>query len=147
MWRRLLLSIGICAVAVPALAADRFYCAADDTSIKFSIDSGFSDGPGHKLNHFRGLMVGKSPLIPEDFRKLPLESTQLTQYWAYAGEVRLAVAAFNGNGDNAASAELVIVASGKEDGTPMPGSYVLTISTPDGAKPAKLNGRLTCNAK
>lgn len=147
MWPRLLLSLGITAIAMPGLAAERYYCAADDASIKLSVDSGFSDAPGHRLNHFRGLMIGKSPLIPQDFRKLTLDSGQLTQNWASAGDLRLAVATYNGNGDNAASAELLIVASGKDEGAPMPGSYTLTFSAPDDAKPVTLTGRLTCSAK
>jgi len=147
MWRGLLLSIGICATATPSLAAGRYYCAADDANLKLSIDTGFSDGPGHKLNHFRGALIGKSAKVPADFRTLMLESSQLTQNWAYDGELRLAITALNGNGDAADSAELIIVASGKDEAAPMPGSYALTFGTPDNAQGTTLTGRLTCNAK
>lgn len=147
MWRGLLLSIGICATATPGLAAGRYYCAADDANIKLSIDTGFSQEPGHKLNHFRGALVGKSAQVPADFNTMILESGQLTQSWAYDGDLRLAITALDGNGDAASSAELLIMASGKDEATPMPGSYVLTFGTPDNAEAAKLTGRLTCNAK
>lgn len=147
MWRGLLLSIGICASATPSLAASRYFCAADDANIKLSIDTGFSEDPGHKLNHFRGALIGKSAQIPAAFRSLMLDSSQLTQNWAYNGDVRLAMAAFDGDGETANSAELVIVATGKDTAGPMPGSYALTFATPGGAKSLQLTGRLTCSAK
>jgi hypothetical protein len=147
MWRGLMLSIGICATATPSLAADRYYCAVDDANIKLSIDTGFSDEAGHKLNHFRGALIGKSTQIPADFRTLMLESSQLTQNWAYDGDLRLSITALNGNGDAASSAELIIMASGKDEAAPMPGSYTLTFAAPDNAQPIKFAGRLTCNAK
>lgn len=147
MWHGRLLLIGFCAMATPSLAAERYYCAADDANIKLSIDSGFVDAPGRKLNHFRGVLAAKSPQVPADFRKLILDSSELTQNWSYGDDLRLAIVAYNGNGDTAASAEMVIVASGKGDTVPMPGSYTLTFATPDGTKPVKLSGRLTCNAK
>lgn len=147
MWRGLLLSIGLSAIATPGMAADRYYCAADDANIKLSLDSGFSDEPGHKLNHFRGALIGKSTQVPADFRTLMLDSSQLTQNWAYDGELRLAIVAVNGNGDAADSAELTIIAAGKDETAPMPGSYVLTFATPDNAQAMQLTGRLTCSAK
>lgn len=147
MWRGLMLSIGICATATPGLAAGRYYCATDDANIKLSIDSGFSDNAGHKLNHFRGALIGKSTQIPADFRTMMLESSQLTQSWAHDGELRFAIATLNGNGDAATSAELVIIANGKGESAPMPGTYVLTFASPGGDAPIALAGRLTCNAK
>lgn len=147
MWRGLLISIGLCAIATPGMAADRYYCAADDANIKLSIDTGFSDAPGHKLNHFRGALIGKSAQVPADFRTLMLDSSQLTQNWAYEGDLRLAIVAENGNGDAADSAELTIIAAGKDETAPMPGSYVLTFATPDNAQATQLKGRLSCNAK
>jgi hypothetical protein len=149
MWRGLLLTIGICAAAWPVLASSRYYCAADDANLKLSIDTGFSDDPGHKLNHFRGAMIGKSADIPAAFRTLMLDSSQLTQTWANDGELRLAITAFDGDGDAAstASAELVIMASGKAAAAPMAGTYALTLTAAGTTKPKLLKGPLTCNAK
>lgn len=149
MWRGLLLTIGMCAAAFPVLASSRYYCAADDATLKLSIDTGFSDDPGHKLNHFRGAMIGKSADIPAAFRTLMLDSSELTQNWASNGDLRLAIAAFDGDGDAAstASAELIIIASGKAAAAPMGGTYALTLTAPGTANPKLLKGSLTCNAK
>lgn len=147
MWHGRLLSIGTCLLATQGLAAERYYCAVDDANIKLSIDAGFVDAPGRKLNHFRGALIAKSAQVPDDFRKLMLDSSQLSENWSFGDDLRLAIVAYNGNGDNAASAELVVLASGKGNAAPMQGSYTLTFGTPDNAKPVKLTGRLTCNAQ
>jgi len=147
MWRGLLLTIAMCVAATPSLAADRYYCAADDTNLKLSVDTGFADAPGHKLNHFRGALIGKSAQIPADFRTMMLDSSQLTQNWAHDGDLRLFITALNGNGDAARSAELIITASGKDETAPMPGSYVLSFATPDDTQGTAIKGHLTCSAK
>ena len=146
MRRLFLLSMALCAVAGPMQAAGRFNCAVDDENIRLTVDTGFAAGPGQRLNHFRGALIGKSTAIPEDFRRLMLDSSDLTQTWGYGNDLRLSMIASNGNGDGASIGGLVMVASGQDETAPLLGSYTLTITTPGGS-PQSLTGPLSCSAK
>lgn len=148
MRRLILLSAALCAVAGPMQAASRFYCAADDENIRLTVDTGFADSPGHKLNHFRGALITKAADVPADFKTLMLDSSQLTQNWSYDGDLRLDVAARGQGEEGDKSFELVLMASGKDEAAPMVGSYVLTFNvSPDVSAPLQYKGRMTCNAK
>lgn len=147
MWRGIFIIVGLCASAAPSLAANRFYCAADDANIKLSLDVGFSDDPGQKLDHFRGALISKSAEVPAGFKALMLDSGQLTQTWSHDGDLRLAIAALGASGDAAKSFDLVVMAKGGNEAAPMSGSYELAFDMPNRTQPLQLTGRLTCNAK
>jgi hypothetical protein len=146
MWRCLLLSVAIFANAAPAFSTGRYYCAADDAAIRLSLDVGFETAGARKLNHFRGALVAKATSVPAGFRTLMLDSSQLVHHWVYDGDLRLEVFARGEEQDAGRSFDLVVISSGKDDSTPMPGSYALTFSAADAA-PVELRGRLTCSAK
>jgi len=147
MWRWLFLSAAMILGAAPAYSADRLYCAVDDGNIKLSLDSGFEETVAHKLNHFRGALVSKPADVPEGFRQLMLDSSQLIHNWIYDNDLRLEVYAQADEEDAAHNFDLVVMASGKGGATPMQGSYVLTFNTPARPQPLQFKGRLTCSAK
>lgn len=148
MRRVILFSAALWAVASPMQAASRFYCAVNDDNIKLTIDTGFAETPGRKLNHFRGAMVTKVADAPADFKTLMLDSSQLAQNWAYDGDLRLDISARGQGDDGDKSFELVLMASGKDESAPMVGTYALTFNVaPDVSAPLKYTGRLTCNTK
>ncbi len=149
MWRWLFLSAAtiLGAVPVPAYSANRFYCAADDSNIKLSVDTGFENTAAHKLNHFRGAMIAKSPDVPEGFGRLVLDSSQLIHNWNYDGDLRLEVYAQASEEDATRNFDLAIMASAKGGATPMAGSYVLVFNTPDRPQPLQFKGRLTCSTQ
>jgi len=148
MRRVILFSAAILAMAGPMQAANRFYCAASDDNIKLTIDTGFADAPGHRLNHFRGAMVTKAADVPVDFKTLMLDSSQLAQNWSYEGDLRLDISARGQGEDGDKSFELVLMASGKDETAPMVGTYALTFDvSPNVSAPLQYKGRLTCNAK
>lgn len=131
--------------AAPTYAADRYYCAVDDANLKLTVDVGFEEAAGHKLNHFRGALIAKSDQVPEGFRKLVLDSTQLMQNWAGDGELRLAVYAQNEINDPDNNFELLLSADGKDD--LLQGSYHLTFNATDQPKPLAFTGKLSCSTR
>jgi hypothetical protein len=146
MWRCLLLSAVMLASAAPAFSAGRYYCAADDASIKLSLDIGFEPAVAHKLNHFRGALIAKAANVPAGFKTLMLDSSQLVHNWVYDGDLRLEVFARGEDQDAGKNFDLIIMSSGKDDGASMPGSYVLTFNVAD-TTPVELKGHLTCSVK
>ena len=146
MWRRLLLSVTMLGSAVPAFSAGRYYCAADDSNIKLSIDAGFEETGATKLNHFRGALIAKSTEVPAGFKTLMLDSGQLVHHWIYDGDLRLEVFARGEDQDSGKSFDLIVMSSGKNSAAPMSGNYVLTFNVPDAA-PLELKGHLTCSVK
>jgi hypothetical protein len=146
MWRCLLLSAVMLASAAPTYAASRYYCAADDASIKLSLDVGFEPAGARKLNHFRGALITKAANVPAGFKTLMLDSSQLVHHWVYDGDLRLEVFARGEDQDAGKSFDLIIMSSGKDDNAPMPGSYALTFNAAD-PTPVELKGHLTCSVK
>jgi hypothetical protein len=147
MWRWLFLSATVAFLATPAYSANRFYCAVDDANVKLSVDSGFDETVARELNHFRGAMIAKATEVPDGFKRLMFESNQLVHNWSYDGDLRLEVYAQGKEQDASQNFDLVIMASGKNEAAPMPGSYVLTFNSADRPQPLQFKGRLTCSAK
>jgi hypothetical protein len=139
--------VALCAIAGPMQAATRFNCAVDDENLRLTLDTGFADSPGHKLNHIRGGLISKSADAPAEFKKLMLDSTQLTQSWSSDGELRIALAATGQGAAGDKSFELSLSASGKDKAAPMVGTYALTIWNSPDAAPLQFSGRLACNGR
>jgi hypothetical protein len=49
----------VIASAAPSYAVDRYYCAADDSQLKMSIETGFEESPEWPLSNMRGIVVFK----------------------------------------------------------------------------------------
>ncbi|MGV8936377.1 MAG: hypothetical protein ACOH2J_04590 [Allorhizobium sp.] len=128
-----LLIIATLAIASqPVSAASRFYCAADDSQIKLSVNGGFDDGNGAKLTHFRGLMLLKDPKVPESLRKMELDSAMLSQDWADADDLRLRMYTETPGESPFASLDMIIeTAMSVKDGGRFQGRYALVINTAD----------------
>lgn len=116
----------------PVSAASRFYCAADDPQIKLSINGGFEDGNGAKLNHFRGLMLLKDPKVPASLQRMEMDSGMLTQHWADKDDLRLRIYTETSGETPFASLDLTIeTAMSVKDGGRYQGRYALVVDTAD----------------
>jgi hypothetical protein len=133
--------------AVGAAHADsRFFCSADDKDVRFTIESGFQEVAGHKLNHFRGAILLKDATVSELFSKRVFESSNLTHHWSHNGELRLEV--FDDGGDETSKETLNLVISAGERGktaVSFSGTYELAIQ--GGEKPLSASGKVSCGSK
>jgi len=132
--------------AMPANAAERFNCAADDANAKLSLDLAFDDKGTRPVTHFRGALIAKQQGVPAGFHQLMLDSSQLIHYWSYEGELRLEMFGKGEGNDSGKSFDLIVAADRKAQTGPIAGSYLLTFSA-DGAKPLQFKGSLGCIAK
>ena len=82
MRRITILLAGLLGAAEAAHADSRFFCSADDSSARFTIESGFRDEAGHQLNHFRGALIVKNNSVPDAFKKRVFNSSKLTNRWS-----------------------------------------------------------------
>ena len=143
---RLLMLVCLVGAASPAYSDSRFYCSADDKAVSFTVESGFAEGDGHKLNHFRGAILIKDGSVAAGFKKRTLDSSRLVHHWLHDGELRLEV--YDAAGDEAPGSELdlVVIAGqrGKKADT-FPGTYELTVS--GGSKPVAAEGKVSCGLK
>ncbi|APO73714.1 hypothetical protein AM571_CH00871 [Rhizobium etli 8C-3] len=142
--RRTIISLaGLLGAAGAAHADSRFFCSTDDSSARFTIESGFQDEAGHRLNHFRGALIVKNESVPEVFRKRVFDSSKLTNRWSHDGELRLEI--FDDGSEDAKdqSLSLVILAEGR--GKTFSGTYGLMVSG-DG-KPFTASGKVSCGSK
>lgn len=148
MMRYARLSMVVCVVSAagPAYSDSRFYCSADDKAVSFTVESGFAEGDGHKLNHFRGAILIKDVSVAAGFKKRTLDSSRLVHHWLHDGELRLEV--YDAAGDEAPGSELdlVVIAGqrGKKADT-FPGTYELAIS--GGSKSVAAEGKVSCGLK
>lgn len=142
MQRIMILLAGLLGAAEAAHADSRFFCSADDGSARFTIESGFRDEAGHKLNHFRGALMVKNGSVPDVFKKRVFDSSKLTNRWWDDGDLRLEI--FDTDDDNSTQAlSLVILAKGP--GKSFSGTYGLTIT--GGQTPFAVSGKVSCGSK
>ena len=142
MRRITILLAGLLGAAEAAHADSRFFCSADDSSARFTIESGFRDEAGHKLNHFRGALIVKNDSVPEAFKKRMFDSSKLTNRWWNDGDLRLEI--FDSDDDTSAQAlNLVILA--EDHGKSFSGTYGLTIT--GGETPFAVSGKVSCGSK
>jgi hypothetical protein len=147
MWRMPFLAVAALLVAAPASLAARFNCAVDDDNVKLTLDVGFEEKGAHKVNHFRGALIAKQEAVPAGFRQLMFDSTQLAHNWGYDNDLRLDIYAEGLNEDAGTNFDLIVMASRKAQGGPLPGNYILTFDGQGAAKPLQFKGSLTCSAK
>ncbi|MDP9808350.1 hypothetical protein J2W42_001188 [Rhizobium tibeticum] len=146
MHRTILALMAFCSAAGAAHADTRFFCSADDKDVRFTVESGFEAGGGHKLNHFRGALVVKSGDIPQALKKIAVNSENLTHHWSHDGELRLEV--FYDGGDDARGQGLSLVVTAGQRGksmTAFSGTYELAIE--GGVKPLAASGKVSCGSK
>lgn len=84
----------LCPFVTPAEAIERIYCAASDTVIDMSLESGFSSKDQEKLLHFRGMAGVKDKAAPSGFRRFQIRSDMLRQYWIDDRDLRFSIHAF-----------------------------------------------------
>jgi hypothetical protein len=142
MRRITILLAGLLGAAGAAHADSRFFCSADDSSARFTIESGFRDEAGHKLNHFRGALMVKNGSVPDAFRKRVFDSSKLTNRWWDGGDLRLEI--FDTD-DDAGTQALSLVILAKGPGKSFSGTYGLTIT--GGERPLAVSGKVSCGSK
>lgn len=146
MWRGLIVLAGLLGAAGTANANTRFFCSADDSEVRFTVESGFESDAGHKLNHFRGALMVKNPAESAVFGKRIFESSHLTNRWSRDGDLLLEV--FDGGGDDTGGETLDLVVVAGERGKAaanFSGTYSLTIE--GGEKPYGAEGKVSCGTK
>lgn len=146
MWRGMIVLAGLLGAAGTAHANTRFFCSADDSEARFTVESGFESDAGHKLNHFRGALNVKDPAQSAVFGKRVFESDDLTNRWSHDGELLLEV--LDGGDDDTGGATLDLVVLAGERGKPaanFSGTYSLTIE--GGEKPYAVEGKVSCGTK
>ena len=146
MWRGMIVLAGLLGAAGIAHADSRFFCSADDSEVRFTVESGFESDAGHKLNHFRGALMVKDSTESSVFGKRVFESNHLTNRWSRDGELFLEV--FDGGGDDTGgeTLDLVVVAGERGKATAnFSGTYSLTIE--GGSKPYAVEGKVSCGTK
>lgn len=139
----------IAGVLGPAQAADagsRYYCSADDSHVRFTLESGFDDDEGHGLNHFRGALMVKDPAVSPAFAKRIFGSDHLTNRWSRDGDLRLEVFDRGGGDTGGETLDLVVISMARSKQAPsFGGTYVLEIG--DGSKAFNAEGRVSCGTK
>ncbi|MDR9808421.1 hypothetical protein [Rhizobium hidalgonense] len=146
MLRGMIVLAGLLGAAGTAHADSRFFCSADDTQARFTVESGFASDAGHKLIHFRGALVVKDQAQSSVFGKRVFESQHLTNHWSRDGELLLEIV--DGGEDDTGGATLDLVVVAGERGKPasnFTGSYSLKIE--GGDKPYAVQGKVSCGTK
>ncbi|QWW68495.1 hypothetical protein [Rhizobium sp. WYJ-E13] len=146
MWRGLMV-LGVLLGAAGVAHADvRYFCSADDKDVRFTLESAFEDGGGHKLIHFRGALMLKDASKSQSFNKRIFESKDLTNRWSRDGDLRLEV--FDTERDDTGSETLDLAVLAGEHGKPSPnfgGTYALRIES--GASFFVVEGKVSCGTK
>jgi hypothetical protein len=146
MYRTILALTVFCGAASAAHADTRFFCSADDKDVRFTVESGFEAGGGHKLNHFRGAVVIKSGDITQALQKIAVTSENLTHHWSYDGELRLEVFYEGGDDANGQGISLIVIAGQRgKSMSAFSGTYELALE--GGAKPFTATGKVSCGSK
>jgi len=146
MWRGTIMLAGLLGTTGIAHADNRFFCSADDSETRFTLESGFESSAGHKLNHFRGALMIKDPTESAVFGKRVFESNHLTNRWSRDGDLLLEV--FDGGDDDTGGETLDLVVIAGERGKAaanFSGTYSLTIE--GGSKPYAVEGKVSCGTK
>ncbi|MGL3606012.1 hypothetical protein ACSV9I_05830 [Rhizobium sp. G187] len=78
---------------VAVSAAERIYCAASDSMLDMSLESGFSKKDEQKLIHFRGVAGLKDKRAPAELRRFQMDSEMIRQYWTDDRDLRFSLQA------------------------------------------------------
>jgi hypothetical protein len=120
--------LALCPWAMPAMAAERIYCAASDAVANISLESGFSRNDEQRLNHFRGIAGVKGEAVPAEFRRFEINSDMLRQYWTDDRDLRFSLQAFSSAKSPAYRVTLSIVTLREAKSDPrFEGSYRLAV--------------------
>ncbi|CCM74557.1 hypothetical protein [Rhizobium mesoamericanum] len=146
MHRTILALTVFCGAATAAQADTRYFCSADDKDVRFTVESGFEAGGGHKLNHLRGALVAKNDDVPQALKKIAVSSENLMHHWSHDGELRLEIFYEGGDDANGQGISLIVIAGqrGKSMNT-FSGTYELALD--GGAKALTATGKVTCGSK
>ncbi|KQV68269.1 hypothetical protein [Rhizobium sp. Root1220] len=146
--RRTVLALTVFCSATQLAHAENslFFCSADDKHVRFTLESGFEPGEGHKLNHFRGALLMKNEAAATDFGKIVLASANLSHHWSHGGELRLEVF-YNGGEEAGGQTVNLIVAADQpsKSAVAFSGTYELLVE--GGAKPLAAGGKVSCGTK
>lgn len=146
MWRGLMV-LGVLLGAADVAHADvRYFCSADDKDVRFTLESAFEDGGGHKLIHFRGALMLKDASKSQSFNKRIFESKELTNRWSRDGDLRLEVFDTEGDDTGSETLDLAVLAGGH--GKPSQnfgGTYALRIES--GVSFFVVEGKVICGTK
>jgi len=146
MWRGLIVLAVLLGAAGAAHANNRYFCSADDKDVRFTLESAFEDGGGHKLIHFRGALMLKDVSKSPNLNKRTFESKDLTNRWSRDGDLRLEV--FDTEGDDAGSETLdlaVLADQHDKSSQNFNGTYALRIES--GASFFVVEGKVSCGTK
>ena len=110
MWRGLMVLAVLLGAAGTAHADIRYFCSADDKDVRFTLESAFEEGGGHKLIHFRGALMLKDENKSRNFTKRIFESKDLTNRWSRDGDLRLEVFTTEGVDTESESLDLAVLA-------------------------------------
>jgi hypothetical protein len=113
--------------------------------VRFTIESGFEADGGHKLNHFRGAIQVKNADVTPVLRKAGFSSSNLTQHWSHAGELRLEI--FYNGGEEAGGQTLNLVIAAEQPGKSPAFSGTYELQVEGGAKPVAVGGKVSCGSK
>jgi hypothetical protein len=94
--------------AVTGHAMDRYYCAADDSQLKLSVDAGFEEQPGWPLGHLRGIVIFKPGQGKTLQGTLMLGSRDVVQYWRDGKSMMLRTSSKSGSGLTATDVDVVL---------------------------------------
>ena len=145
MRRAIMVLAGLLSATGAAHADSRFFCSADDKDVRFTIESGFQETGGHKLNHFRGAILLKDATVSELFSRYVFESSDLTHHWSHNGELRLEV--FDNGSDETSKETLnLVILAGERGKTPEAFSGTYELAVRGSAKPLSANGKVSCGS-
>lgn len=145
MHRFLLALTAFLGAAQVAHADSRFFCSADDSTVRFTIESGFKATPGHELNHFRGALILKNETAPKPLGRVTLDSDSLTNRWSHGGELRIELLYDGGDAAGGQTVNLAISAEQRKGATAFSGVYDLAVD--GGEKPLVVSGKVSCGSK
>jgi hypothetical protein len=146
MWRGLTVLAVLLGAAGAAHADSRYFCSADDKDVRFTLESAFEDGGGHKLIHFRGALMLKDANKSKNFGKRILESKDLTNRWSRDGDLRLEVFTTEGTDAESESLDLAVLAGERGKASPnFSGTYALRIE--GSTSFFVVEGKVSCGTK
>jgi autotransporter translocation and assembly factor TamB len=136
------------ACASPALASGGVSCTAEDRGAKFSIGSPVGRSTGGALYQFAGEIEVRGPSVAEDFRKITLAASHLTQSWFDARDLKMHVH-FEREAEPHGTVDLTVEVRGRAEAPTWRGRYTLSIGeTVDGEfRTRRITGRVTCSVE
>ena len=131
-----------------AHADNDFFCSADSKGERFTLETGFDEGLGHKLTNFTGaLSVKDTSAVSSAFGRRIFGPDDLVNHWPNDGEIRLEVYQKGESETHFQSLDLIVMANekAKASGGSFSGTYVLRIEGPSASYHAE--GKVSCGTK